>query len=120
MKNQSTVRDERTLVVENASYRWAYLLLSFGLLADIAYRGFQRQDSNWDLMALVLLGGLVATLYQAIHKVLTLGWALTGVMMVLVGIIIAQFPTVFSTPLTSIGTIVIAVLIGAALIRFLR
>jgi hypothetical protein len=29
-------RDERTLAVENASYRWAYLFLSFALLLLVA------------------------------------------------------------------------------------
>ena len=33
----SVQRDERTVAVENASYRWAYLFLSFGLLALVAY-----------------------------------------------------------------------------------
>lgn len=120
MKNQSVVRDERTIVVENASYRWAYRFLSFGLLADIIYRSFEPQANNWDLMALVLLSGLIVILYQTQHKIMTRGWALTAVIMLVVGVLMLQVPTVFNTPVTSIVTMLVAILIGAALIRFLR
>lgn len=76
MKPQFVPRDERTTAVENASYRWAYLLLSFGLLISVAYRGFVRHESAWDLLALVLLGGVVTTLYQGRHQVLSGRWIL--------------------------------------------
>ena len=89
MKNQSVIRDERTITIENASYRWAYLLLSFGLLVIVAYRGYAQQESNWDLLALVLLGGLVTTLYQGIHRVLSRRWALVAAMTVLVAAVVA-------------------------------
>ena len=79
MKNRSVTRDERTITIENASYRWAYLLLSFGLLASVAYRSFIRRESSWDLLALVILGGLVTTLYQRTRKVLSRRWALVAV-----------------------------------------
>lgn len=79
MKGQSVSRDERTVVVENASYRWAYLVLSFGLLASVAYRGLVLRESNWDLLALVVLGGLVTTFYQGAQKVLSRRWALVAV-----------------------------------------
>lgn len=83
-------RDERTLTVENASYRWAYLVLSFGLLLDVAYRSFARQESAWDLLALVILGGAVATAYQGTHHVLTPRWAmLAAVTMLVAGLIAA-------------------------------
>ena len=36
MKDQTIIRDERTITVENTSYRWGYLLLSFGLLVVVA------------------------------------------------------------------------------------
>lgn len=84
MKDQSIIRDERTIVVENASYRWAYLLLSFGLLVIVAYRGFARRESSWDLLALVVLSGLVTTLYQGAHKVLSRRWALVAITTALV------------------------------------
>ena len=62
-------RDERTIAVENASYRSAYLFLSYGILALVAYRSFVLHESGWDLLALVILGGVVTTAYQGIHGV---------------------------------------------------
>jgi hypothetical protein len=72
------MRDERTVATENASYRWAYLVMSFGLLVSTAYRGFARHESSWDLLALVILGGAVATFYQGSRRVLTQRWAITS------------------------------------------
>ncbi len=75
MNSQPATRDERTTTIENASFRWAYLLLSFGILIVVAYRDFVWQQSSWDLLALVVLSGLVTTGYQAFQRVLTRGWA---------------------------------------------
>lgn len=72
-------RDERTVAVENASYRWGYLVLTFGLLALAAYRGFARDDNAWDLLGLVVLGGAVTTAYQNRGRVLTRHWLVTVV-----------------------------------------
>jgi hypothetical protein len=70
-------RDERTVAVENAGFRWAYLFLSFGLLALVAYRSLVRNESPWDLMALVVSGGILSAAYQWFHRVLTARWAAT-------------------------------------------
>lgn len=64
-------RDERTMAVENASYRWAFHVFSYGLLVLVMYRGLVRNEAAWDLMALVIIGGTVASLYQWAHDVLT-------------------------------------------------
>jgi hypothetical protein len=71
---QSVQRDERTQAVENASYRWGYLFLSFALLIDVMYRGEFVHEAAWDLTAMVVAGGLVCTLYQARQKVLAHNW----------------------------------------------
>lgn len=68
-------RDERTLAVEHASYRWAYLCLSYGLLAAVAYRSAVRNEQPWDLLALVVAGGVVSAGYQAAHRTLGRRWA---------------------------------------------
>jgi hypothetical protein len=78
LKEQPLLRDERTISVENSSYRWAYLVLSFGLLIIVAYRGFARQESSWDLLGLVILSGGVTTFYQAIHKILSWRWGVVA------------------------------------------
>jgi hypothetical protein len=71
MSDQAIFRDERTASVENLSYRWAYLFLSFGVLVSVVYRGFVRDEQSWDLIGLVVLAGLIATLYQGREGVLT-------------------------------------------------
>ena len=71
MSVKSVMRDERTVSVENASYRLAYLVMSYGLLLIVAYRSFALKEQAWDLMALVVVGGGVATVYQGTNGVLT-------------------------------------------------
>ena len=72
MKSETTVdRDERTVAAENASYRWAYLVMTYGLLLSVAYRSFFRHEASWDLIGLVVLSGVVATLFQGRAHVLT-------------------------------------------------
>ena len=82
-------RDERTLVVENASYRLGYLLMSFGLLVLVAYRSVAKKEAAWDLLALVVLGGGVASAYQLSHHVLTRRWLVKGLANGLVAALIA-------------------------------
>ena len=93
MTPMSVQRDERTVAVENASYRWGYLLMSFGVLVSVAYRSFARGESNWDLLALVVLGGLVPNVYQGANHVLTRRWALTSVVTLVAAAIVAAIVT---------------------------
>jgi hypothetical protein len=71
MNTTSVSRDERTVAVENESFRWAYLVLSYGLLVIVVYRAFVFDESSWDLLILVVLGGGIASLYQGISGILT-------------------------------------------------
>jgi hypothetical protein len=90
MSNTPSVqRDERTISVENAGYRWAYLFLSFGLLVLVAFRSFVNHESSWDLLLLVVLGGAVGTAYQGWHRVLSKHWAIASVMAVVGAAILA-------------------------------
>lgn len=75
MTNRSVDRDERTVAVENASYRWGYQFVSFAVLLSVAYRGFALKQASWDLLAIVILGGVVTTVYQRNQRILTLRWA---------------------------------------------
>ena len=77
---QCVERDERTVAVENASYRWAYLVLTYALLLDVMYRGLFRNDAAWDLMALVIGGGVFCSVYQARQKILAHGWVMKAVL----------------------------------------
>jgi len=96
MTGNDVVRDERTLSVENASYRWGYLFLAFGILLIAAYRGLIQHIGSWELLALVMASGVVTTLYQGRHRVLSGRWA-AGVL----------------------GAMILAALLGAAIV-FLR
>ena len=82
-------RDERTVSVENASYRWAYSFLTFALLADAAYRGMFRNEAAWDLTAIVIVGGAICTMYQVRQKARPHGAGKKGMLIALLGAVIA-------------------------------
>jgi hypothetical protein len=73
MNTQSFTHDKRTVGVEKASYRFAFLVISTGLLISVAYRSFALHQKNWDLLFLVIMGGITA-LYRGTHKVLPRRW----------------------------------------------
>ena len=68
MNPENICQDERTLAIRNKSFRIAYALLAYGLLADILARAFIRHEVNWDLVVLVLAAGLFAKSYQVANK----------------------------------------------------
>jgi hypothetical protein len=82
-------RDERTIAIENAGYRWSYLVLSFGLLAIVAFRGVTRGQASWELLALVVLGGVVNAAYQGLHRVLYKRWVVLTVVTLIVAAVVA-------------------------------
>ncbi|HTG99575.1 MAG TPA: hypothetical protein VL882_04870 [Vicinamibacterales bacterium] len=82
-------RDERTVAVENASYRWAYLVLSFGLLVIVMYRSFAWRESAWDLLGLVVAGGIVPLLYQSSNHILSTRSAMKLLVAAVVGGLLA-------------------------------
>ena len=59
------------------------------MLLSIAYRGFVRHETSWDLLALVVLGGAVATEYQGRQRVLSRRWALYSAAAAVLAAIIA-------------------------------
>ena len=61
-------RDERTLVVENASYRWAYAVFSYGLLVIIMYRAYVHNETSVDLWALLFISGAVSGIASAMFN----------------------------------------------------
>jgi hypothetical protein len=65
------LRDEREVSVDRAADRLAYVVLSFGLLAVVAYRSLVEGVASWELLGLVLLGGAAATGYRLWQRVLT-------------------------------------------------
>lgn len=89
MKDQPVLRDERTISVENASYKLGFTVILFGLLIIITFRGFFYQESNWDLLALVIIGSVVTTVYQAINRTLSQRWFYLGLTMAAIAAVVA-------------------------------
>lgn len=86
-------RDERETGVDRSADRLAYVVLSFGLLAVVAYRSFVDGVASWELLGLVLLGGVVSTAYRlwqgAVTRQAMLVLALTTVVALVVGAAVA-------------------------------
>lgn len=74
MQLKKIEKDERTIFIENQSYRFGYAILNFGILIDIMYRSIRFNETCWDLFGLVFLGGLVTTVYQFKQKIFTKKW----------------------------------------------
>ncbi|MBD3267837.1 hypothetical protein GF373_14305 [bacterium] len=87
--SQTVERDERTVAVENASYRWAYIVVSYALLIDVIYRGYVLQEAAWDLLGLVIAGGAVCSIYQARQKIVSRRWILEAVLIACLGGVVA-------------------------------
>ncbi len=76
MKQEPVIRDERYYAVENASFKIGYLILSFGTMLLISFRGFVYKENNWDFFALVMISSLAATIYQYKHRIVPFSWKL--------------------------------------------
>lgn len=68
------VRDEREAAVDAAADRLSYLVISFGLLAVVAVRSLADRETSWDLLALVVISGLVGAVVRAQRHVVTRRW----------------------------------------------
>lgn len=82
------VRDEREVSIDRAADRLASIVLSFGLLAIVAYRSFVEGVASWELLALVLLGGAVSGAYRLWKGVLTRQALLVLGLTVLIGLVV--------------------------------
>lgn len=66
--------DERTksVVYQGDAYTGRFML--FAVLVDVVIRGLKLNDplttSNWDLMLIVIIGGIISTAYQVKNKVI--------------------------------------------------
>ena len=89
MTRDNVTHDERTITVENASYRWGYLILAYGTLASVAYRGLILHESSWELLGLVVGSGAVITLYQGRWKILSRQRAALTLMAVVLAALVA-------------------------------
>lgn len=102
---QTLKRDERTVAVENASFKWAWYFLVWPLTIAALYRQHVRHEEVGDLIALVCISSAIAIVYQYRHNVMVSYWpwkwrktaiviAISFVVAVLIGVISAFFPQV--------------------------
>ena len=82
-------RDEREASIDHAADRLSYLVLSFGLLAIVAYRSIVDREASWDLLGLVVLGGLVGTGYRVRRRVVSRRWELVVLGTAAVALVVA-------------------------------
>ena len=68
---QLLARDERESAIDNAGDRLAWLVMSFGVLAIVAYRSAVNGQASWDLLALVVIAGLAGTVYRLANRAVT-------------------------------------------------
>lgn len=68
--NKKIEKDERATFVENVSYKFGYHFITYALLLDVIYRGLRFNEAPWDLLAIIIISGLVATVYQYKQKIL--------------------------------------------------
>ncbi len=87
--NHLVRRDEREHGVDQAADRLAYLVMSFGLLAIVAYRSFADRAASWDLLGLVVLGGLVGTLYRLAQRAVSRDWTIVAAGTAAVALVVA-------------------------------
>jgi hypothetical protein len=87
--NRWIIRDERETAVDAAADRLSYLVLSFGLLVIVAVRSFVDREASWDLLGLVVLGGLVGAAVRAQRRVVTQRWLVVLLATVAVAALVA-------------------------------
>lgn len=69
-----TTRDERQAHLDQAADRFAYLAISYAALGLVIYRSVVDRAAAWDLMALVIAGGVAGAAYRLRAGVVTRSW----------------------------------------------
>lgn len=87
--NNKTVKDERATFIENVSCKFGYNLITYTLLIDVIYRALVLDEAAWDLLGIIIISGLVMTLYQYKQKILEKNWLKTVVISSMVSFVIA-------------------------------
>ena len=82
-------RDEREVAIDHAADRLAYLVISYGLLLAVAWRSFTRGEAAWDLLALVLLGGIVGGVYRLLNGAVTRAWVVVAAVTAAAALVVA-------------------------------
>ncbi len=82
-------RDERERSADDRADHWAYLALSFGLLALVAYRSLVDGVASWELLGLVVGAGLVGAAYRVRARAASRQWSALAIASLIVGAVVA-------------------------------
>jgi hypothetical protein len=84
-------RDEREAWVDRAADRLIALVLSYGILAIVAYRSLVLREAAWDLLGLLVLSGFVGLAYRWQNRVVTSGLVLALIAAAVIAGVVATF-----------------------------
>jgi hypothetical protein len=84
-------RDEREASVDRAADRLIALVLSYGILAIVAYRSLILREAAWDLLGLLVLSGVIGLAYRWQNRVVTSGLVLALIAAAVIGGVVATF-----------------------------
>ena len=65
---EPVIRDERTVAVQNAAFKWGFYALYLALLLDCLYRRKVQNEDTGDLLVVLGVGVAVATIYMIRNK----------------------------------------------------
>ena len=74
MFNGKSEKDEIADSVEKSSYSLGFKVMAFAILLDVIYRSIVLKSAAWDLLSIVIFGGLTASIYQARYRIATRSW----------------------------------------------
>ena len=86
-------RDDRGTRIDLAADRIGYLVVSYGLLLIVAYRSFVNGEAPWDLIGLVIVGGIAGLAYRTRQGVASGRWTLMQLATVGIAAIVAALVT---------------------------
>ena len=97
----SLARDERERLIDLRADKAAYTFVTYGLLVLALARAILRDEAAWDLLGLVMLGGVVNLGYTAWKKAVSRELLLLGVSIGVFSAIVAGVMA-FATKLISL------------------
>jgi hypothetical protein len=89
MISKMVEKDERTTFIENISYKFGYMFITFALLLDVAYRSLKLNEASWDLLSIIIISGVIMSIYQYRQKILGKTWMRTFIVTFIIAFIVA-------------------------------
>lgn len=89
MTNKVVEKDERTIFIENISYKYGYTFIAFALLLDVIYRSLRLNEAPWDLLGIIIISGLVMSVYHYQQKIIGKTWKKTISFILIIAFIFA-------------------------------